>query len=57
MNDIIISSYWLDINLCLKCILDNLDLPRVLVDHLQKIKKKYESLNKLKIQDIFTKMN
>ena len=31
--------------------------PIVLVDHLQKIKKKYKSLNKLEIQDIFTKMN
>ena len=27
------------------------------VDHLQKIKKEYKSLNKLEIQDIFTKMN
>ena len=52
-----ISSYWLEINLCLKCILDNQGLPRVLVDHLRKIKKEYKSLNKLEIQDIFTKMN
>ena len=28
-----------------------------LVDHLQKIKKKYKTLNKLESQDIFTKMN
>ena len=31
-------------------------LPIVLVDHLYKIKKEYKSLNKLEIQDIFTKM-
>ena len=52
-----ISFYWLEINLCLKCILDNQSLPIVLVDRLQKIKKEYKSLNKLEIQDIFTKMN
>ena len=32
-------------------------LPIVLVDHLQKLKKEYKSLNKLEIQDMFTKMN
>ena len=31
-------------------------LPIVLVDHLYKIKKEYKSLNKLEIQDIFTKI-
>ena len=35
----------------------NLGLLIVLVDHLLRIKKKYKSLNKLEIQDIFTKMN
>ena len=54
MNEIIKSSYWLEINLCLKCILDNQSLPLVLVDHLQKLKKEYKSLNKLEIQDMFT---
>ena len=49
------SSYWLEINLCLKWILDNQGLSIVLVDHLQKIKKEYKSLNKLEIQDIFYK--
>ena len=29
----------------------------VLVDHLQKVKKEYKSLNKPEIQDIFTEMN
>ena len=32
-------------------------LPIVLVDHLQKVKKEYKSLNKQEIQDIFTEMN
>ena len=32
-------------------------LPIVLVDHLQKLKKEYKSLNKQEIQDIFTEMN
>ena len=32
-------------------------LPIVLVDHLQKLKKKHKRLNKLEIQDIFTKTN
>ena len=52
-----ISFYWQEINLCLKCILDNLDLPKVLVDHLQKVKKEHKSLNKPEIQSIFTEMN
>ena len=55
MNDI--SSYWLEINLCLKCISDNLGLLIVLADHSRKINKEYKSLNKLETQDIFTKMN
>ena len=46
----------MEINLCLKCILDNLGLPIILADHLQKVKKEYKSLNKLEIQDIFTEM-
>ena len=57
MNDIINSFYWLEINLCLKCILDNQGLPIVVVDHSLKINKEYKSLNKLEIQDIFTEMN
>ena len=40
----------MEINLCLKCILDNWGLPIVLVGHLQKIKKEYNSLTKLKIR-------
>ena len=33
---------------------ENLGLPIVLVNHLQKIKKEYKSFDKLEIQDIFT---
>ena len=36
---------------------ENLGLPIVLVNHLQKIKKEYKSFDKLEIQDIFTEMN
>ena len=36
---------------------DNLGLLIVLVDHLLRIKKEFKSLNKLEIEDIFTKMN
>ena len=52
-----ISSYLLEINLCLKFISDNQSLLIVLVDHLQKVKEECKSLNKLEIQDIFIKMN
>ena len=38
-------------------VLGNQDLLIVLADHLLRIKKEYKSLNKLEIQDIFTKMN
>ena len=51
------SSYWLEINLCLKYILDNQGLPIVLVDHLHELKKEYKSLKKLEIRDMFRKMN
>ena len=37
--------------------LKHLDLLRVLVDHLLKIKKEYKSLKRREIQDILTKMN
>ena len=43
----------MEINLRLKCILDNQGLPIVLVDHLQKLKKEYKNLNELEIQDIY----
>ena len=52
-----ISSYCLEINLCLKCISDNQGLLVVLVYHLQKVKKEYKRFKKLEIQDIFAKMN
>ena len=32
-------------------------LPKVLLDHLQKVKREYKSLNRLEIPDIFTEMN
>ena len=41
---------------CLKCFSDNLGLLIVLLDHLLIVNKEYKSLNKLEIQDIFTKM-
>ena len=44
-------------NLCLKCIYNSQDLHTVLVDHLQKTKKKYKSSKKQEIQDIFIKTN
>ena len=51
MNDIVNKLLLAEINLCLKCILDNLGLPILLVDHLQKITKECKSLKKLEIQD------
>ena len=61
MNQIIfiesIIFYWQEINLCLKCIYNNLDLLIVLVDHLLKINKEFKNLYKQEIYIIFTKMN
>ena len=37
--------------------LKQLDLLKVLLDHLLKAKKKFKNLKKQKIQDIFTEMN
>ena len=57
MNDIINKFLLVGDKFMPEIILYNQGLPIVLVGHLQKIKKEYKSLNKLEIQDIFTKMN
>ena len=57
MNDIINNFSLAGDKFMPECISDNLGLLIALVDHLLRIKKQYKSLNKLEIQDLFTKMN
>ena len=57
MNDIINNFLLVGDKFMAEMYLRQQGLPIVLVDHLQKIKKEYKSLNKLEIQDIFTEMN
>ena len=57
MNETINNVYLQVINLCQKCILNNLDLLIVLADRLLKINKEFKNLMKREIQTIFTKMN
>ena len=47
--------YKQEINLYLNCIEENVDLQKVLMDHLQKTKKVYNNLKKQEIQDKFIK--
>ena len=46
-----------EINLCLKCMKDNLDLYIVPVDHVQKAQKEYRNSKNQSIDNIFIKMN
>ena len=57
MNDIINKLLLAGDKFMLKSISGNKGLLIVLVDHSLKLKKEYKSLNKLEIQNIFTKMN
>ena len=47
--------YKQEINLYLNCIEENVDLQKVLMDHLQKTKKVYNNLKKQEIQDTIIK--
>ena len=57
MNEIVNKSLLVGDKFCLKCISDNLDLHKVLVEHLEKTKKDHENLEKQEIDDIFINMN
>ena len=57
MNDIINKFLLAGDNFMPEMLLRRPGFTIVLADHLPKIKKEHKSLNKLEIQDIFTKMN